>query len=272
LIIYFKNMAKIAFCLCDGYSGTTKMDLAQGLNLPVFAGPELVPACYTHLLCAAAEGLSLGLRGPDAPGATRVDFLDPVLQHRLRTSGKRQGLGKAVGLEKAAGIRVLDATAGLGRDALVLAHLGCDVTLLEREPLLHVLLEDGIARALAEPSLAATARRLRLLRADARDYFAAIAGGEVPAPEVIYLDPMFPARDKTAKVKKDMALLQALLGPEDDLAGLLDAARACALRRVVLKRPGSKTLAGLPRPTFVVAGKAAHFDVYVNSSFSSTPR
>lgn len=265
-------MAKIALCLCDENSRITKKDLGPRLGIPVFDDPLLVPAAFTHLLRAEAGGLSLRLHGNKAPGATRVDFLDPGLLHRLHTSGKRQGLGKAAGLEKAAGIRVLDATAGLGRDALVLAHLGCEVILLEREPLLHALLEDGIANALAAPALAATVARMRLLLADARDYFGAIGRGEVSAPDVIYLDPMFPLRDKSASVKKDMALLQGLLHPEEDVAGLLAAARACALRRVVLKRPGGKALTGLPTPTFVVAGKAAQFEVYVNSSFSSTTR
>jgi 16S rRNA (guanine1516-N2)-methyltransferase len=59
---------------------------------------------------------------------------------------------------------------------------------------------------------------------------------------------------------------------EENFAGLLAAARECAKYRVVVKRPGSRDRSNAPSPTFEVPGKAARFEVYVNSSFSSTPR
>lgn len=266
---------KVAICWCDEGSKNASTQLAVKLGLPLFNAADNVPLEYSHLLTSDAAGLALRLRDPlslPAPAPTRVDFLDGTLQYRLRTSGKRQGLGKAVGLEKAAGIRVLDATAGLGRDALVLAHLGCEVTLLERNPLVHALLEDGMARARSEPALQPLLARMQLLHCEARTHFAAIRAGTAAVPEVIYLDPMFPPRDKSASVKKDMALLQAMLGVEEDFAGLLGAARECAKYRVVVKRPGNREFTDVPTPTFAVPGKAARFEVYVNSSFSSTPR
>lgn len=107
---------------------------------------------------------------------------------------------------------------------------------------------------------------------DSRECFAAIAGGSEPMPDVIYLDPMFPPRSKSASVKKDIALLHMLLGVEEELPALLATARQCAQFRVVVKRPGKKPGKDVPAPTFTVPGKAAHFEVYVNNSFSSMRR
>jgi len=245
--------------------------LAKRLGVPVYDSYVKLPAACTHVLKIGIDGLALGSSNETATGATRVDFMDATLQYRLRTSGKRQGIAKAVGLDKTAGISVLDATAGLGRDALVLAYLGCDVQMLEKSPVIHALLEDGLQRALAanDELLGSAPRRMQLFHYDARQWFADIGQGTRPKPDVIYLDPMFPARTKSANVKKDIALLQNLLETEDDFAGLLEAARSSALHRVVVKRPGNKPGKDVPEPSFTVPGKSAHFEVYVNKSFSS---
>ncbi len=207
-------------------------------------------------------------------GVTRVDFLDAGLHYRLRTSGKRQGLAKAVGLDKVAASRqlqVLDATAGLGRDAAVLAWLGCEVIMLEQNPVMHALLADGLARGLrdADAEFRQVLLRLQLQLADARQWLSARVKAEVGVPDVVYLDPMFPPRDKSALVKKDMALLHQLLGSEQDLGSLVEAARLVARHRVVLKRPDGKLPADVPAPTMWVGEQPATFAVYVNSSFSS---
>jgi 16S rRNA (guanine1516-N2)-methyltransferase len=262
---------QVALYLCDPDGKSTMLPAITRLQVPVIVAPQAIPAGFDHVLWATGEGLALGPRDGKPANATRVDFLDGTLQYRLRTSGKRQGLGKAVGLDKAQQVSVLDATAGLGRDALVLGTLGCTVTLLERSPLVHALLEDGFARARrdGDSALQQVLDRMTLLPGDSRERFAAIARGEIPQPDVIYLDPMFPPRSKSASVKKDIALLHTLLGAEEDFAGLLAAALPCAKHRVVVKRPGNKGDPNLPKPAFIVPGKAAHFEVYVNSSFSS---
>lgn len=267
---------KLAFCISDPGTTTLGTALASRLGLGVYPSVEELPADCTHVLCLTEHGLELAQPSLKRQAPTRVDFFDAALQYRLHTSGRRQGLGKAVGLDKTRErISVLDATAGLGRDALLLAHLGCQVTLAEQSPVMHALLEDGLQRALAaaEGELVEALSRMTLVQGDSRQLFAAIEAGTSGRPDVVYLDPMFPAREKSANVKKDIALLQSLLGVERDFPAFLAGARACAIRRVVVKRPGGKPSgkpdAGLPAPTFVVPGKATHFEVYVNSSFSS---
>jgi 16S rRNA (guanine1516-N2)-methyltransferase len=276
------NLPEIAFELCDHPDKNRMRQLASELALPLLEESDKPTQSFAFILRASAHGLALvdnhagagqaGQVGMTAP--TRVDFLDASLQYRLRTSGKRQGLGKAVGLDKLPAhktLSVLDATAGLGKDALVLAHFGCAVTLLERSPLIHALLNEGLLTATqqADAAMQSCLARMRLYQAEARQWFAQIAAGDKPRPDVIYLDPMFPPKNHSAKSKKDIALLHTLLGAEVDLPSLLLAALPCAQYRVVLKRPENKLADDLPKPHLVVEGKASAFAVYVNSSFSN---
>jgi len=78
---------------------------------------------------------------------------------------------------------------------------------------------------------------------------------------VIYLDPMHPARNKRAKVKKDLYALQALLGPDDDALSLLEIAQTRTRRRVVVKWPAR--LSALLKPDYAISGKTVRFDVYL---------
>jgi 16S rRNA (guanine1516-N2)-methyltransferase len=223
------------------------------------------------LLSRDEHGLALHADAASKAGATRVDFADATLQYRLKTSGKRQGLGKAVGLDKAGAgqiVSVVDATAGLGRDAFVLAHLGCRVVMLEQSPVIHALLADGLERGRQQPALLDALSRMQLHHVESRQWLAAMAErGE--HCDVVYLDPMFPPRDKSAKVKKDIALLHDLLGSEPDLASLVEVARKVARYRVVLKRPDARLPDGVPEPTLWLGEKPAAFAIYVNSSFSN---
>lgn len=258
--------------ISDPHLAPAYADLAEQLGIAMLPASEIPNSC-THLLDASGEGLAL-LRvnaGTQVPGATRVDFSDPALLYRLRTSGKSQGLGKALGLARYSDLKVLDATAGLGRDALLIAHLGCEVVMLERSNLVYALLADGLARARVseEQYIAPAVSRMSLQQAEAREYFVGVSKKERPQPDVIYLDPMFPPRSKSAKVKKDIALLHDLLGVEEDFPSLLEAAITAARLRVVVKRPGNKSDATVRAPSFTVPGKTAHFEVYVSSSFSS---
>jgi 16S rRNA (guanine1516-N2)-methyltransferase len=254
----------LQFCLreCAGVSNTLPAAVAHL--------PRDCSTTTTHVFWHGAAGLALGALGVPYEQATRVDFSDPTLLYRLRTSGKRQGIGKAVGLDKTkAVVRVLDATAGLGRDALVLAHLGCEVELMERSPWVHALLEDGFRRAReAEEDIVRDAvSRMRLVQGDAKERLRALAGSN-NAPDVIYLDPMFPPRKKSAAVKKDIGTLQGLLGPDEDLEEVLMLALAVARKRVVVKRPPDQAEIAGPPPSFTLSGKATHFSIYVNSGFS----
>ena len=259
-----------SLCLCDlGTSAAPPPPVIA--TLPRVSDAEHCAEGTTHIFWWGEQGLALGAVGQSTLQATRINFEDPALLYRLRTSGKRQGIGKAVGLDKAKGcVRVLDTTAGLGRDALVLAYLGCEVQMFERSPWVHALLEDGLRRAhLSDEAVVRdAASRMRLAHANSLTYLQEMLDA---APDVIYLDPMFPPRRKSAAVKKDIGVLQGLLGPDDDLPALLELALCVATRRVVVKRPPDQSDIAGPKPSFTLEGKAAHFSIYVIRAMSDHP-
>ena len=78
----------------------------------------------------------------------KCDFLQGAISHRLRFGGGRgQHLPKAIGLKGGQSPIIIDATAGLGRDAFLLASLGSQVTLIERSDIIHELLAAGMEAA-----------------------------------------------------------------------------------------------------------------------------
>lgn len=226
---------------------------AQRLGLPL-AGEA------AFALQLGEAGLQLVELGPGAPGPVRVDFVEGAAAHRrLYGGGSGQKIAKAVGVQAGIRPRVLDATAGLGRDAFVLATLGCDVQLIERQPVIAALLEDGLARAAQSAEVADIIARMRLFTGNAIELMRQRA--DVP-PQVIYLDPMFPHRDKSALVKKEMRLFRPLVGDDLDAPALLQAALALASHRVVVKRPRKAPIIDGAKPSYSLEGKSSRYDIY----------
>lgn len=207
------------------------------------------------------DGLSLLATEPGAPGAVRVDFVEGALAHRRQYGGGAgQMVARAVGVRGAIRPYVLDATAGLGRDAFVLAALGCEVMMLERQPVIAALLADGLSRAArAGGEVAEIASRMRLIEADAIETMRDWAG---PVPQVIHLDPMFPHRDKSALVKKEMRLFRPLAGDDLDAPRLLGEALALASHRVAVKRPRKAPGIEGPPPNAKLEGQSSRYDIY----------
>ncbi|MBS9404837.1 class I SAM-dependent methyltransferase [Halomonas sp. TRM85114] len=196
-----------------------------------------------------------------------VDFVAGRSAHRRRFGGGRgQLIARACGLGKGVTPAVVDATAGLGRDAFVLASLGARVLMVERVPAIFALLEDGLMRALAEPATRDIASRMSLVHGDGARELAALVAGTGVAPQVIHLDPMFPHRDKSALVKKEMRLFRALAGDDADASRLLEAALDVATHRVVVKRPRKAPPIEGPAPRHVIEGKTSRYDLYVHRS------
>ncbi|MCW9058822.1 MAG: class I SAM-dependent methyltransferase [Gammaproteobacteria bacterium] len=216
-----------------------------------------------YVLRLTGERLELCSRKDPRSGSVFVDWAGGAAAHRrLFGGGRGQPLARAVGLKAGATPTVLDATAGFGRDAFVLACLGCRVTLLERHPAVAALLQDGWRRACADAEIGALVReRMRVIHGDARQWLAALPASE--RPDVVYLDPMYPERRKSSLVKKEMRALQELLGKDPHAGELLPVALAAARQRVVVKRPmGAEALNHQP-PTMSIKGKQHRYDVYV---------
>jgi 16S rRNA (guanine1516-N2)-methyltransferase len=187
----------------------------------------------------------------------RVNFSHPEFLTRLRGSGKKSEL-VARAVKAGAGVRVLDCTAGLARDAFVLAHLGCEVALVERSSVVSTLLLDGLRRARQVPELASAANRIKLTNADSLALMAQ-TGLEY---DVIYIDPMFPEKQGAAAVRGPMQHLQRFLGPDEDAKALLSVALQSGCSRVVLKRPPHGDWLSPITPTHVFKNKNSRYEVF----------
>jgi 16S rRNA (guanine1516-N2)-methyltransferase len=240
--------------------------LAERLQLPLL-GPGDCLTDFSYLLTYTSQGLSLQQTGAKAAGPVRVDFTDGTAAYR-RAKGGGELIVKAVAGDKQIRPSVLDATAGLGRDAFVLASWGYPVTLCERSPVVACLLEDGLQRAaqIADSDLQAVLGRMQLQSVDAVDYLAQLRPENFP--DVIVIDPMFPPTKKQALVKKEMQAFHQLVGPDQDGEQLLQAALTAAIYRVVVKRPRKAQHLASRKPNFSVEGKAIRFDVYTKKTFS----
>lgn len=204
----------------------------------------------------------LELRKLDEPklGGIFVDFIAGTMAHRRRFGGGRgEAVAKAIGIKKGYVPSVVDATAGLGRDAFVLASIGCNVRMVERHPVVAALLEDGLHRAYQDAEIGQWMReRMTLIHASSIDVLAQIT----PQPDVVYLDPMYPHRQKSALVKKEMRVFQSLVGADEDADTLLAPALQLAKRRVVVKRPDyAQPIAGV-KASAAIETKNHRFDIY----------
>ena len=195
-----------------------------------------------------------------------VDFAEGTLAHRQQFGGGRgQAIAKAVGLKRGNTPSVLDITAGLARDAYILASLGCKITLVEQSTVLYILVEDGIQRGLANSTSADILKNFcDLVNADSVAYMQQI--DREHRPDVIYIDPMYPERKKSALVKKDMQILQRLLGKDKNAERLLRTALKCAGKRVVVKRPIHADPPGNLIPDTSISSRKTRYDVYIVSN------
>ena len=204
----------------------------------------------------------LELRKLDEPklGAVYVDFVSGVMAHRRKFGGGRaEAVVKAVGVKGDELPSVIDATAGLGRDAFVLASVGCKVRLIERHPVVFLLLQDGLQRAYADTEIGAMLQaNLQLLNVKHLSELSP----QTDFADVVYLDPMYPHKQKSALVKKEMRLFQHLVGGDLDADQLLEPALNLARKRVVVKRPDyAEFLAQIP-PHFSRQTRNHRFDIY----------
>jgi len=235
----------------------TPEEMASLLNLPLVDAPTDE---YDLLVVITEERLELHQTDAEV-GPVYCDFMSGDFRRRRAGSLRSELLAKAIGY-RGTPLKVLDATAGFGRDAMLLALLGCHVTAVERDRVVAALLVDGVHRALGYPDLMDAVERLDLVTDDSRDYINSMS----EPPDVIYLDPMFVSKNRTARPKKELWALARLVRDEDDGASLLAAALASGCRRVVVKRPDNGAPLEGPDgrvPDTQFRGKTVRFDVYL---------
>lgn len=238
-----------------------KGDLPEHLNLELCT--DLPREAGDLVLIVGVNGLSLGETGKKAPKPIQVDFASGKAAHRRQFGGgKGQLIAKAVGFSSGVKPSVVDVTAGLGGDAFVLAGLGCEMLMLERHPVVAALLQDGLDRAACDPEAADVISRMQLKAGNSIDTLAQAVEKTGFNPQVVYVDPMFPSREKSAQVKKEMKLFHHLVGMDMDDNKLLETALSVATHRVVVKRPRKAPVIDGPSPTYTLEGKSSRYDIY----------
>ena len=231
--------------------------LASHLNIELVEDDALANYEVQFYLKYLPAGLSLCESGKNAAGPTRVDFYDAGLTLRASDSIKQQNLIRALGLKKHPSSRILDGMAGLGKDAFLMACAGCSVQMLEKSPIVHALLKDGLERlsvgmgGVSNPSL-------ELQQADflSCDY-------NKQNFDIVYLDPMYPIAGRKSRAKKDMDRLHELVGIDTQEHRQLDKALSIAGRRVIIKRPKNAPDFAAKKPDISYRGSSSRFDVYL---------
>ena len=283
-------MRSIAIQIFDQKNADIAHACGQRLRLPVLIEPEIseyrLLLCYDHgewFLRDNGAAMAQGVKR-EPLGDLYLSFVTGAVKHRfMYGGGKGQDIAKAVGVTKRSALvplHILDATAGLGRDAFVLASLGCRVELCEENPIVQFLLEHALSYGIQqlESQVDSDVQLVNVLQRMSCYFENSITHMQNSDKhwDVIYLDPMFPERNKSAKVKKEMQYLQLLLDHDvepneknalDSL--LLETALQANCSRVVVKRPShAPCLAASKQPSHAIKGKSTRFDVYALKALS----
>lgn len=255
------NSIKIAVSTTTSEKLLVARQLAEKLNLPLLTPmhPTILQD-YDYLLLFTKDYLALTNANDSKREPFHLDFLSGKINYRQKQAGFRNELlAKAIGGREKEPLNIIDATAGLGQDSFILATLGFHVTLLERSPVIHALLQDAFSRAELIQTLTPVMQKLNLIEANALQWLP----NHQPRAEVIYLDPMFPQKKKSAAAKKEMVMLKSIVGGDEDTEKLFHTALACATRRVVIKRPRLAEYIAAKKPNHSLIGESVRFDVYL---------
>jgi 16S rRNA (guanine1516-N2)-methyltransferase len=215
-----------------------------------------------HVVLRAFDRRMTSKQTSKAATPLRCNFIRGAVNHRLLFGGgRKQDLPRAVGMKAQLYPTIIDATAGLGRDAFLLASLGSNVTLIERSDVMHSLLADGLKEAEREgEKYEEIASRMTLIHGDSIELLPTL-----PC-EVVLIDPMHPARTKSALVKSDMRQIREIVGIDPDQLSLIQTALTTATKRVVVKWPAkAKPLDGLAPCSHQIIGKSVRFDVFMTT-------
>ncbi|WP_196139080.1 class I SAM-dependent methyltransferase [Aliikangiella sp. G2MR2-5] len=236
------------------------LNLKQALDLESTSDNE--PSDSKRAVFEYADGiLCLHLLLDNKPTSLSFDFDDGEVGYRARRVSKSNELvARALGVKPNYRPKVLDATAGMGRDSLIMAMLGCNVVMYERQVAIHALLANALERFKLSGHNQQVAERLFLAQNDSKEF---VKGAE--GFDVIYLDPMFPERKKSALVKKEMRLFKMLAGEDKDADELLLGALQSPVPRIVVKRPKGAPVLANKKPSHEIVAKKFRYDVYLNS-------
>jgi 16S rRNA (guanine1516-N2)-methyltransferase len=239
-------------------------NLARKLQLPFCISPA--DSTTEYILCYTGDGLELVCYDQKKKRCQTILFVDFVHgkngYRRVNDSTIKQPLAKAAGIKPGVRPVVLDATAGLGGDSFVLASLGCAVTMLERNPVIAALLQDGLDRALMH-------RQTQSIVEDLMTFIPqssfSLSTGQEKEFDTVYLDPMYPHDSGSALNKQSMRVIRAIVGDDLDSEGLLELAKMKARKRIVVKRPRQAPTLTDDNVSYQIKMKSSRYDIYLIS-------
>jgi len=193
------------------------------------------------------------------PLALRIEITKLITQLRSYPAPKQGAFNQALGKKT---LSIIDATGGWGADTLLMCMQGYHVTVIERHPVMALMLREAMQRlAKTEWAQQGLMTVPTVIEANAVDYFNQERG--VITADCVYLDPMFPPKKKkSAATNKHMQLLQWLLGQDDDAEQLVESALQSGAKRVSVKRPDYATPLYC-KPSAQFSSKLVHYDVYL---------
>ena len=235
--------------VCIGKGG--QKDMAESFSRRTGSPIVNKPGDYLTVLFDS-KGVSLSGFGLSYQG----DFENML--HRV-TNGRLQHemLAKAVKTDQE-NLKAIDATAGMGEDSLLLAACGYQVTLYEQNPVIAILLKDALRRAKKNTVLKDIVSRMQLGEGDSIEHL----NKRLDPVDVIYLDPMFPGRQKSGLINKKLQLIQKLEPPCSKETALFDAAMAAQPSKIIVKRPLKSPYLDERVPSYSLKGKAIRYDCY----------
>lgn len=238
----------LVVCMGNGAQEDAAIALAKRVNAPLTdeAGEDLT-------LMIDSAGISLMGYG--------LKYQGNFEQMLPRISGGRLQHEMLVHIArpKKENLKAIDAAAGMGEDALLLAACGYEVTLYEKNAVIAALLRDTIRRARRNELLKGIVEKMHLIEGNSIE----LIPKQTDSADLVYLDPMFPARRKTGLINKKLQLIQKLEQPCDDEKAILDTAMLVHPKKIIIKRPlKGAYLAGM-KPGYSVKGKAIRYDCFV---------
>lgn len=239
---------KLVVCMGKGGQKDAAESLARRVNAPLTDQPG-------NHLTLLIDGTGISLNGYGL--CYRGDF--ETMLHRVTDGRLQHEMLVRVAKTKQANPTAIDATAGMGEDSLLLAACGYEVTMYEQNPVIAALLRDSLRRAKKHPILGEIVNRMHLVEGNSIECMAK----QLEQPDLIYLDPMFPARQKSGLINKKLQLIQKLEQPCPEEELLLKTAMELHPKKIIIKRPlKGKNLAG-KTPGYSVKGKAIRYDCFV---------
>lgn len=242
------NSEKLVVCMGEGANQEKVKALASKVNAPICDIPGENLTLFVDKNGISLTGYGLSYRG---------DF-EKMLQRVTGGRVQHEMLARVAKTKEEHPVAV-DATAGMGEDSILLAACGYEVTMYEQNPVIAALLKDAMQRAKNHPVLGELIERMHLIEGNSIELLPQMTD----KPDIIYLDPMFPARQKSGLINKKLQLIQKLEHPCFEEDTLLEIAMKMKPKKIVIKRPLKGTNLAGKKPSYTIKGKAIRYDCIV---------